>query len=324
MSVLRQDILTGEWVIFAANRGNRPYHFIKKSIANIDKSNCQFCPGHEIMTPESILEIKKNDKWSIRVIPNLFPAVSSEAEMVDGEGFYTAVKGIGIHELVIDTPIHEESVYDFSLEYMTEVLAVLQQRLSYMRKKNDIKYVQIFKNCGPDAGASISHSHWQVMGVPIVPENQMSTYLSSRNYFEKNERCIFCDILIHELKEKVRIVKENSSFLAFAPYASKMSYEVWIAPKKHISSFSEFTDVELHDFAEIFLMVVNKVKSIFKDVCYNISFQDMPAHAMDYEHCHWYARILPRLGNPAGFEFATGSYVNPILPEIAAEFYRKQ
>lgn len=322
MSILRQDILTGEWVIFATNRKKRPYHFIKKSIGKIDKKNCQFCPGHEDMTPASIYEKEKNGKWTIRVFPNMFPAVSENGDKADGEGFYHACDGTGCHELVVDTPVHEDSIYDFSVDYLIEVLKTLKERLDLMKRRDDIEYVQIFKNCGPDAGASISHSHWQIMGIPIVPENQMATYITGRTYYEKNNRCIFCDMIEHELKQKIRVVMENKNIIAFVPFASKMSYEVWIAPKKHLSSFSDFDEEIMKDFAEVFTVILNKVKDIFYDICYNISFQDMPAHAKDKEHCHWYARVLPRLGNPAGFEFATGSYVNPILPERAAEYYR--
>lgn len=319
MSELRQDILTGEWVIFAGNRKKRPFDFIKKSVPKTsDASDCQFCPGNEFLTTGAVYQDGSDGNWTIRVFPNKYPAVDDDESAVDDEGFYNAVNGRGIHEVVVDTPEHLGIIHDFSVRHIFEVLKVIKTRFIDIASKEDIKYVQIFKNCGPDAGASIMHSHWQIMGVPVIPGEQENIMARSRKYELEKGGCIICDILSHELERGTRIVAENEHFAAFAPFASKLSYECNIAAKEHIPSFENFSEDMLYNLAEILKTVLSATKTLRKGICYNLCFEDTPK---GYDG-HWYMRILPRMGNPAGFEYGTNSYINPILPEDAAAYMR--
>ncbi len=321
MSELRQDILTGEWVIFAGNRMKRPYDFIKKSVPKTtDSHDCQFCPGNERLTTRPVYQDGADGKWNIRVFPNKYPAVSEDCSLADGEGFYNAEAGKGIHEVVVDTPNHTEVIHDFSEERLFEIFKVIRQRFLDISSSEGIRYVQIFKNCGPEAGASILHSHWQIIGVPVIPKEQTAVIDRSQRYRAENGGCIICSILEHEMKMRTRIIAENEYFTAFSPYASKMSYETAIAAKGHISSFGDFSDDMLKALAEMLKMVLSAVKTLRKEICYNLCFEDTP----EGEDGHWYMKVLPRMGNPAGFEYGTNSYINPILPEDAAEYMREK
>lgn len=318
---MRQDILTGEWVIFAGNRMKRPYDFIKKSVPKTsDSSDCQFCPGNEKLTTSPVYQDGADGEWSIRVFPNKYPAVSREYEEADGEGFYKAEAGRGIHEVVVDTPDHNGIIHDFSEEKLFGIFEVIRDRYTEIASAEGIKYVQIFKNCGPDAGASIMHSHWQIIGVPVIPREQAEVLLRNRKRGESDGGCIICAILGHELERGVRIIAENECFAAFSPYASKMSYETAIVSKRHIATFGEFGDDTLRALAEILKKVLSAVKTLRKGICYNLCFEDTPRG----EDGHWYMRVLPRMGNPAGFEYGTNSYINPIFPEDAAEYMREK
>lgn len=323
MSELRQDLLTGEWVIFAANRENRPYDFVKKSEPKKTDRACSFCPGNEEMTPNAVFQNGNDGEWTVRVFPNMYPAVSYTGEVTDGEGFYRCSPGDGIHEVLVDTPEHVDIIHDFKTQHIDDILNVLKERFDTIKLKDGIRYVQIFKNCGPDAGASIIHSHWQIMGIPIVPRTQQLTYIAGKEFYEKRGECIFCKMIEHEIDVQKRIIDENNYFVAFTPYASKLAYEIWIAPKNHISTYSDFDKEHINSFGEILKAILVKVKKINEGICYNICFQDMPVSGNGHEHMHWYARIVPRMGSLAGFEFATGSYINYIFPETAAEYYRK-
>ncbi len=321
MSELRQDILTGEWVIFAGNRMKRPYDFIKKSIPKTDDaSGCQFCPGNENLTTNAVYQDGPDGKWTMRAFPNKYPALSDDSYDYDDEGFYFADSGYGIHEVIVDTPNHNEVIHDFSEDKLLEVLKVLKERFLVISDVDGIEYVQLFKNCGPDAGASILHSHWQIIGVPIVPREQETIQERCEDYKKEYGDCLICDMLEHEDYVDKRIIAENDQFIAFCPYASKMSYETMIAAKEHIRSFGDFDDDALESLAQIFKVILSGIKTLRKDICYNICFQDTPA-GMDG---HWYMKILPRMGNPAGFEYGTNSYINPILPEDAAKYMRKK
>ena len=322
MSEMRQDILTGEWVIFAGNRMKRPYDFIKKSVPKTsDKKECQFCPGNEYLTTAPVYQDGIDGQWTIRAFPNKYPAVDSAGDdgCSDGEGLYTSFCGKGIHEVIVDTPNHLEIIEDFDTEHICEILKVLKIRYSEIISNDYIKYVQIFKNCGPDAGASIMHSHWQIIGVPIIPSEQMNIAESISRHKKESGKCILCSILKHEMENKTRVVMENDSFIAAAPYASKMSYECDIIPKEHISRFSEFDDEKLMQLAEMIKNILSAVKTLRKGLCYNLCFEDTPKG----QDGHWFMRILPRMGNLAGFEYGTASYINPVLPEDAALYMRK-
>lgn len=321
MSELRQDILTGEWVIFAGNRMKRPYDFVKKSVPKTtDSTDCQFCPGNEHLTTEPVYQNGEDGNWTIRAFPNKFPAVSENAGKADDEGFYSAAPGRGIHEVVVDTPEHMGIIHDFSEEKLFEVLKVIKSRFEAISDADNIKYVQVFKNCGPDAGASIMHSHWQIIGVPVIPREQTVVRENCEKYRQERGKCLICDVVKHEINAEKRIIAETKSFAAFMPYASKMSYECDIAAKEHVRSFGDFDDEMIKELARLIKMVLSAVKTLRKGICYNMCFEDTPK-GMDG---HWYMRILPRMGNPAGFEFGTNSYINPILPEKAAVYMREK
>lgn len=323
MSEIRQNILTGEWTIYAANRNGKPYDFIRKIKPReaVDRK-CPFCPGNEHMTTEPVYSNGEDGKWNIRVFPNMYPAVSKEDGELLEDGFYTKLLGIGLHEVVVDTDSHDGVIHDFSKEHIAEVIRVLKDRFSVIKSDLNSEYVQVFKNCGSEAGASINHSHWQIIGCQTGGIWQVLESKNCGNYFEKNGSCLMCDMLRHEKEIGKRIVAENEFFKAFVPYAGKMAFELFVVSERHFSSFDEMSDEEIEAFADIMKVLLDKVKRIFNHISYNICFQD--SFKGDNKNAlHWYARILPRIGAPAGYEFATGTYINPILPETAAKKYRE-
>ncbi|MCI8342035.1 MAG: galactose-1-phosphate uridylyltransferase [Firmicutes bacterium] len=323
MSQIRKDIITGDWVIFASNRRKKPYHFNKKSITTNASSseNCPFCPGHEAQTPPDKYCDTDGKNWNIRVFENLYPAVESESCDNKTENFYESEAGFGIHEVVVDTPNHFDDPEDFDIAKLIKLFGVIKMRLNDIKNDERIKYIQIFKNNGPEAGASIAHSHWQIIGVPIVPPEQKKAVENMKRYKDENDECVLCKMVVHELKNKERIINENKSFIAIVPYAAKYSFEVMMLPKRHVSSFADFEHEEIEDMASMFSWVLHRVKKLKHDIGYNICFQEKPEE-FDDSYFHWYMKIFPRLGSPAGFEFATGCYINPLLPEVAAEKYR--
>ena len=319
MSQLRKDSLTGEWVIFATNRLNKPYYFSREnSLSDKIQEKCPFCLGEEHQTPEEIYRHGNEEFWNIRVFNNLYPAVGEDASKLDEDNFYTTQAGKGIHEVVVDTSNHDEEIYDFTDEHMTDVLRVLKSRFEEIKKDDFIKYVQIFKNNGRNAGASIPHSHWQIMGVPYIPQKQEEILKNIKIYKEKKGECLICAIQKKESIEKTRIIMENRDFTVFVPYAAKFAFEMWIVPQNHISSYKDFDDMQLKSLAEILLPVLRKMQKLRDGIGFNLCFQDSPKNSMTNEF-HWFLQILPRIGAPAGFEFSTGSYINPILPEDAAK-----
>ncbi len=315
MSELRRNPFTGEWTHYAENRKNRPYEFLHKiEVKNKGNEECPFCSGNEDKTTVPLYQ-DSDDCWTIRVFPNMFPAVCEEEGEICNNAFYQHRSGRGIHEILVDTPNHEETIDQFPLEQLGKIFTVLQERYCKMILTKDIKYVQIFKNCGPSAGMSIRHSHWQIVGLPVLPQREDLM----QGYMQEGD-CLFCKMLAYEKEQGVRIVEENEDFFAITPYASRFPYELWICPKRHISSFANVTAGEINSLSVLLKGLLPKVSSLRKDVGYNICMIDGQVGGA----FHWHMEILPRIGGFAGFEYATGSYINSILPEQAAEYYRKE
>lgn len=315
MSELRKNLFTGEWTLCAENRRNRPYEFLHKMETKANGSEeCPFCGGHESKTTVPLYQDGEDDCWQIRVFPNMFPAVSQEAQEMQEDSFYQQISGKGMHEVLVDTPTHDVTIDQFSPAQLYRIFLVLQKRYCNMMIEKDVKYIQIFKNCGPSAGMSIRHSHWQIMGLPIVPQREKLMC----GHMEEG-KCLFCEMLSYEKKQKIRLVAENQGFMAITPYASRFPYEVWICPKRHVSNFSLLSAEELEELSLLLQSLLQRIVSLRQDIGYNICLIDGEVSG-DF---HWHLEILPRIGGFAGFEFATGSYINPILPEKAAQYYRK-
>ena len=323
MSQMRKDVFSGEWVIFASNRKNKPYNYKRSSgIEEKEDNICPFCPENENMTPPAVFELKNSNGWEIRVFDNMYPALNGEEFEKDSDSFYESFNGFGIHEVIVDTPKHTMDIANASEEHLYRLLCVINQRLNKVLSHEMIEYVQVFKNNGPYAGASISHSHWQVLGVPVLTSEQEAAF----NVFEKHKaetgRCIMCDMIKHEKEAKKRIVNENEFFVSFTPYASRQSFEMWIVPKRHIQTMGDLSDDELKSLAGFLKDMLIRIESIRKDISFNICIQEKAKSTKDGLF-HWYIRLLPRIGSWAGFEYATRCFINPILPEYSAEFYRK-
>ena len=322
ISEIRKNPITGDLVIFATERNNRPYDFIKKNELKYDSDkNCPFCPGNERETPKEVYKDDENN-WSIRVFQNKYPILQEFDRKIFDYDFYECFCGYGIHEVVVDTPKHIQKLYEYSDEHIINVIKSLKERFNSIYNKDNINYVQIFRNYGYNAGMSLIHSHWQILGMSIYGKIQRDMIYNIREYLNKNNNCIICDIIFNERNQKIRIISENENFISFVPYAAKFSYEIYIVPKKHISTFNDFDNYHIRDFALILKDMMKRVYKINDNISYNICFMDSPK-CLEQKHFHWYANIVPRIGNLAGFELSTGAFINPVMPEFSAEFYRK-
>lgn len=317
MSEFRINPITGEYIILASERADRPYDFNQKT-----ETKCPFCLGNEYLAPTAISQIKDKDSandWDIRIIPNKYPFISDKKESDSNDEFFKKIDGYGVHDVFIDTPNHNESIINFSASHMENVFFALQNRQKQIEEDKNIKYVQIFKNNGRMAGASKEHSHWQIVGLPIVTPKQTKLIESNYKYMNEHGICGFCDVIIHEAKLNQRVITENEYFIAITAYAPEFPYEIWILPKNHISSFLLFDSEHIKKLSEIFQTLLKSLNSLFEDLHFNICFQDRPI-IKKYENIHhWYLRILPRITGIAGFEWSTSCYIDTVSPELAAQ-----
>ncbi|MBI4431054.1 MAG: DUF4931 domain-containing protein [Candidatus Omnitrophica bacterium] len=332
MSELRKDPVIGRWVIVASERSRRPSDFVSSTEDRQPPENCPFCEGHESMTPPEIYAIRSGSGvnkpgWQVRVVPNKFPALGINTDHVRrGVGMYDQMSGFGAHEVVIETPNHDHKLHQLSTECLATVMRILQDRLQDLQKDIRLRYILIFKNEGSQAGASLSHSHTQLIATPITPIHLKQKLEGAESYFRLKERCVYCDIIEEEKQQNKRIIYENDGYLAICPFASCFPFEIHVFPKRHQSDFfaSRDTNILLADMLKI---VLSKVCAGLNNPPYNFIVNTAPNRfprrgywATLSEDFHWHIDIIPRLTKVAGFEWGSGFYINPTLPEEAAEF----
>jgi UDPglucose--hexose-1-phosphate uridylyltransferase len=339
MPELRHDPIQKRWVIVAAERAARPmqYHGELRFPAN---ATCPFCEGMEHATPGEIYALgengrKPNEKgWDLRVVPNKYPALKIEGSPDrHGVGFYDAMNGIGAHEVLIETPRHMQHMADMSGEQMEKIFFAYQHRLNDLKQDPRFKYILIFKNYGADAGATIAHPHTQIIATPVTPLTVSDELKSAREHYGVKERCLFCDLLQQDLEKGERVVWMSDHFVAICPYASRFPYEVIILPKRHSHDFGLESAEAVKDLSHVMHVVLKKLRKALGDPPFNFLFHTAPntAHSgrrANYwdtiEHdWHWHVEVLPRLSQPAGFEWGTGFYINPVAPEVAADQLRR-
>jgi UDPglucose--hexose-1-phosphate uridylyltransferase len=332
MPELRKDPVVGRWVIISTERSRRPTSFTP---ASHEKTGdfCPFCPGHEDKTPPEVWVHRPNGgaantpNWTVRVVPNKFPALQIEGGLDRrGEGLYDKMHGVGAHEVVIEGPGHDQDLSDLPVEHLERVLGAYRDRCLDLHRDKRFRYVLIFKNHGPAAGATLEHTHTQLIATPIIPLILQEELEGSRRYFELKERCIFCDIVAQETDENNgrRVVSLTDHFLAIEPFAPRFPFETWILPRRHRASFPSTSDpAELRDLAGILKDTLIRLNRALDRPPFNFVFHTAPVADGDAEYYHWHLEIMPKLTRVAGFEIGSGFYINPTPPEDAAQYLRE-
>jgi UDPglucose--hexose-1-phosphate uridylyltransferase len=329
---LRKDPIVGRWVIIATERARRPADF--KVAHEAPKTGiCPFCPGHEDKTPPEILAFRPNDGpaarpnvpgWSLRVFANKFPALMVEGNLDrEGEGVYDKMRGVGAHEVVVETPDHQKTFCNLSESEIEGVLEGYRSRINDLKRDIRMRYVMVFKNHGSIAGATLEHSHSQLIALPIVPKNVSEEMKGALDYFTYKERCVFCDIVRQETRERSRLVYENNEFVVVEPYAPKFPFETWVLPRRHRSAFENTPKHEFASLANALRVALRKLHFALDDPPYNFILHSAPFGENESAHYHWHLEIMPTLTHVAGFEWGSGFYINPTPPEEAARFLRE-
>lgn len=329
MPDLRKDPIVGRWVIVAKSRAKRPHDF-DTSPRRLQGQFCPFCEGNEDKTPDEIVAYRNagsspnREGWRVRVVPNKFPALEIEGDLSKrGEGIYDMMQGVGAHEVIIESPRHVLSTSELSEEQLREVFWVYRDRLVDLKKDPRLVYGMIFKNVGAAAGASLEHSHSQLIVTPIVPINVWEEMTGSLEFYNYRGRCVFCDMIQQELATEKRIVIDTPSFLAFCPFASRFPFETWILPKNHSSHYENIQKNGVDELSGVMRQVIAKIESALDRPAYNYIIHTAPFDTQELGHYHWHIEIIPSLTKTAGFEWGTGFYINPVPPEQAAAFLRE-
>lgn len=324
MPQLRQNIVTGEWVVIAPERAKRPHEFIVEKPVKEPLEHCPFCPGGAALSTK----YPSYDSEHTHLIPNKFPAFVSEGEhevrsYYPEGGFYRAKPGVGGHDVMIFAE-HQPDLPKMPATVLTDALHTLQKRYTYYREQDHIEYVLAIYNHGQTAGASIEHPHAQIFATSIIPNLITKEIHGSERYYNVKGKCVFCDMIAHEQEEGVRVLAENEHAIMFTFFASRFPFEIWIMPKDHQSQFENSTKTEIEAVASLLKQGFDMLDKTLKDPDLNWYLHSLPMTSDNADHYHWHIEIAPRLSIHAGFELGAGMIIDVVSPEKAAEFLRAE
>ncbi|KRQ86369.1 Galactose-1-phosphate uridylyltransferase [Caloramator mitchellensis] len=303
MAELRLNEITKEQILIVENRSKRPKDFktCQEKVNVSFKENCPFCCGNEELTPPEVYRDSEN--WNVRVVENKFPILNSQGKIK------------GYHYVLIEGRHHSRNIHEMSKEEFLNVTKAFVKVSEMLYQKDDVEYVQLFKNYKKEAGASLEHPHSQIIAINKMPEKINRTLEKSKKYFEKNSECLLCKTINYEIQHEKRIIHLDNDFIVYSPYASIYPYEIAILPLEHRSSLLNMNDEEIEKLSDIIQETIKSLINNVGDVPYNLYFDFIKE---EKEYYHYQVRICPRLSIHAGFEIATGLFTNIVSPETSA------
>jgi UDPglucose--hexose-1-phosphate uridylyltransferase len=329
MSEIRQNRMTGDWVIVAHERKRRPQQH-RAGVSVIDRlprydPTCPFCPGNEQQLPGIVVQtaVAEAPGWQVRIVPNKYPVVRPDGlPPHHAASVGIAIEGYGHHEVVIECPRHDADLVTMSDAEIFAVLSACRHRVVALFEKPKIEAVILFRNHGTSSGASLLHPHTQLVALSMVPQWLRLRSEWSQQQYTTSSRCIICDEMEREQIDGTRIVEATQSFLALVPFAASVPFEVWLVPKRHQASFTQISESELADLTGVLRMSLQRLNAVHGNVPYNLVVDSACTSEMHMPHIHWRARIVPDLVTLGGFELGTRLPINPSSPEEDAASLR--
>ncbi len=326
----RRDPVTGRWAVVAPERSQRPFGLPDaepRHRTTGEREPCPFCEGQEHDTPHEVLAYRTPGSpadgpgWQLRVVPNRFPAVRAFPPVADAPGspgLFHAVPAHGRHEVVIETSRHESDPGGMTDAEVAAVFRAYRGRLVSLAADERLAYAAVFKNVGAEAGASLGHTHSQVVATAFVPPAVRAELDGAAAYHAARGRCVFCDVMAADLADGRRVVAETEHFAAVCPFAPRFEYEVWVLPKAHAARYETLTDALAPELGTLVRRLVRALDAAAARPAYNWLLHTAPLRAADGPAFHWHLELFPRLSRVAGFEWGTGCFIVPVAPERAA------
>jgi UDPglucose--hexose-1-phosphate uridylyltransferase len=340
-------IVPSESVLVATARSMRP----KKAEAKAERDtrkhvdSCPFCVGNEAMTPPQIAAYPGDGPWAMRIVENLYPVLGDDRANPNlSFGLQQTIDGYGRHEVIIDHHEHGIAIHEMSEAHLAMLFGTYRERMEQLYRSNKrLRYVLVFKNFGPAAGASIAHTHSQIIATPVIPDNVQAEVAQSRAFYQKNHRCIFCTLIDEaltfeatiydrdsgDIRRKINVgqyvIERGEKFIAIKPFASRYEWEVHVLPLAHQADYLRLDRDTLPDLARVVRRTMARLDAVLGGAQYNFFLHSLP-HDAGCEECeasyHWHLEITPRTSIPTGFELGSGLFVNTVAPEAAAEKLR--
>ena len=320
MPEYRHDPLTDQWVIIAPERQQRPDELLAAPVARRIVAPCPFCGGHEGETPGELAAYYSADdalNWQVRVVPNKYPAVC-----FSGDGSPLGVPGLGAHEVIIESPQHVVSFSELSDLQAELTFLAYRDRIRAHQADDRLAYAQVFKNSRAGGGASLEHSHSQLIATTLVPPDRQRELARAGEHRLAHRGCIYCELAVRELDRGSRFVASTEHFVALTPFASRFPYETWILPLEHRESFADTERSVIAELARLVRDLIERLERVLDTPAYNYWIHTAPFQPSRHDEHHWRLELAPRITRLAGFELGAGCFINPVSPEDAARRLR--
>lgn len=328
ISQLRQDPVSGDWIVIATGRNKRfgDLSLTKENRIISDRALCPFedlrVTGHE--KPILVEHLAGSSKWFLQIFENKYPAFKPGDISISEKrvGPYGIINGRGYHELLV-VEDHERPLSKYNPDELAFIFTALQKRYRQIASDSKIKYISIFHNWGPSAGASIYHPHLQIVAIPVIPPMIQHSLDGSARYFTNHQQCVHCEMIKFEINEKKRIIFENETAIAFSPFVSREPFEIRIFPKIHQPYFEDSSESLISGMSEILSFSLNAIWERLHDPDLNFFIHLAPiVEKEEYGHYHWHIEIIPKISISAGFELGTGIEITTVDPDEGAAFLR--
>ncbi len=327
ISELRQDLVSGDWVVVAPGRTGRPHDLARRAArrARAPRRTCPFedlkKSGHRL-----IFTVPAGARWELACISNKFPAFRHRnvCPVIGNHGPYAVTSGVGHHEVLV-TRDHDKNFVRLSDRGRKQVFEAFRERSLMLLVDPCLAYISLFHNWGPSAGASIYHPHYQLAAIPVIPPDVEHSLRGAERYFKKTGACVHCVMLAFEQKERRRVIFENKEAIAFAPYVSRAACEVRVFPKRHAPHFETTPDTQMDAVVDALRATLFAFERRLGDPDYNFFIHTAPiqkGRSRDHGYYHWHIEAIPKLAIRAGFELGTGIEINTVDPDMAARILR--
>lgn len=297
MYELRKDYVRDRYVIIS--QGDTRARPSARTVSS-GATSCVLCPA-VLDVSEALHRFPDYGDWHMAVVRTPF-----------GVSHIENARDYGIQELFVEVPEHGLHLEDLPEEHIARLFEAYATRLQDLSHSKKIKHAIIFKNAG--GSASGMHAHSQLFATDIIPDDVADYEQRIRNYRKTAGRCLMCDVMKQERKSD-RVVYEDARITVFTPYASSQRYEVYIMPRRHLSSLEDLSDDERHSIAGAIRRLFRKIATL-----------RLPSHFSLHQtlkdpNQHIVLTVAPR--DYRGLHTQNGIIVNPVSPEVAARFYRE-
>ena len=360
MAELRRNPITRKWIIYQPNgsletllQSSRKLESDPTALYPSEPQDCPYCPGAHNEDSTHIMAVQKgrssylrgspvNGGWDVLVRSAGKPIFRIEDELKrKGRRLYDTMGSPGAHEILITTPDHGKSFQELETSQIQLCLRVLKERMIDLDRDVRLGHLFAYMAHGSKCGSTYNHALFNLIASPFIPEKIQKELSGAHDWYKIKERCLFCDIIEEEKINQERqkshgILDETTHFIAFIPFFAGHPFEIWIQPVEHVSDYVLIPEDYASELAFIIKRVLDRLMRAIGPFPFIMLWMNRPnirwGASRGYwdaieNDWHWRIRILPESNtyqiHDRSFFLGTGSRINPVLPETAAEFLRR-